>query len=101
MASAAALAHTSPPGPTGRPLRFRRKARNTMDRQQVALFTSWGHGHRHTAIFGSEKGNGATTDDHTGHVHAIRGLEVLPAAGHTHELSAVRAFMPPTDRRRP
>jgi hypothetical protein len=64
---------------------------------QVALRTSEhernGRPHHHVAVFNGA-GNGNTTEAADGHSHRVVELEIMPANGHTHELTAVRAQIP-------
>lgn len=47
-------------------------------------------GHLHCALYNAETGDGFTTPGPDGHVHQVRALDVMPAAGHAHDLSARR-----------
>lgn len=50
-------------------------------------------GHTHVAIF-NDLGDGFTTMGPDGHLHEVRGCDVLPARdGHTHELTADRVTL--------
>lgn len=44
-------------------------------------------GHTHCALFIGTTGNGFTSPAPDGHVHQVRELEILVAAGHTHEIA--------------
>lgn len=63
---------------------------NFREPEYVRLWTTTKNGHRHVAIF-DEHGNGYTTNDgdHV-HFHVVKWLDVLPAQGHSHELTAIR-----------
>ena len=58
----------------------------------VALKTEEAGGHSHCAYFLADDGNGRTSEADDGHFHHVLGLEVLPARGHTHELSGTRCL---------
>jgi hypothetical protein len=61
-------------------------ARRKREAVRVAVKTTIDAGHGHCALFVSDTGDGRTSVD-DGHFHRVAGLEVLPARGHTHELS--------------
>jgi hypothetical protein len=70
--------------------------RNHVEPTKVALRTTAAaedDPHTHVAVFNAS-GNGYTDEAEDGHAHRIRELEVQPANGHTHELTAVRAELP-------
>ena len=73
--------------------RPREEGRRQRDGVLNALMTTADNGHAHCAVFHELTGDGLTTAGPNGHRHEIRGLDVLPADGHTHELTMRRCFM--------
>lgn len=68
--------------------------RRERDPTHSAMKTSPGGADRHThcLVFFGETGRGFSSPGPDGHVHRVRDLEVLEAAGHTHDLSASRCL---------
>jgi hypothetical protein len=62
------------------------------ERAYTTLLTTWAGAprHQHCGVFLGETGDGYTDPGPDGHVHEIRGLDVLAAGGHLHELSTQR-----------
>lgn len=46
--------------------------------------------HVHCLVFFGETGTGFSSPGPDGHIHKVKGLDVMPNAGHTHDLSARR-----------
>lgn len=69
-----------------------RRETRTRDHIRTAVLTTPGgrDRHRHCAVFIGETGNGWTDTAADGHRHRVSFLDVLPSAGHGHELSAER-----------
>lgn len=65
-------------------------ARRQHEPRRVAVVTAPGpDGHMHCAVF-DDDGNGRTTRAADGHYHSVVGCEIVPFAGHGHDLSARR-----------
>jgi hypothetical protein len=69
----------------------RRRVRESI-RSAVKTAPGGADRHVHCAIFLGDDGRGCTSPAPDGHFHVIRDLEIVPAEGHTHDLSSVRCL---------
>jgi hypothetical protein len=72
------------------------RTHRTHDQTMVSVRTAPGGADRHVhcACFDDEDGNGQTSAGANGHVHQVRGFDVMPAGpdGHRHDFSAQRCL---------
>ena len=68
----------------------RRRRKRDLARSSVVSSPGGSDRHTHCVIFRAQSGDGYTSPAVDGHTHVVRGLEVLAASGHTHDLSSVR-----------